>query len=263
MQAYRFIKTNSPDNIQLSEALFCQFSQSTEYLILIFTMNSFQDVLKVSGYSGLWLSPYRARWQAALFSYHVLRTKFSQLPNLTSNRFLWASKDTQPGNYEYSPSLPLHPGPRMPGPFRHPNSLCLSLGIEVSQFHLCALHLSFPSPTISSMGTLYSSVQCLPFDSYTFLTHSPCDSVLGNHILRNSLFCFHLHRAFTSLFFPTRHHVSFNPVQMGGPVLPHPVFQVCCWWWGVGLFSINHAPHLLMSIILPIPSSQWLSSFKA
>ena len=40
----------------LSRGRFCQFFQSTECLILIFTWNSFQNILWVSDCSGLWLN---------------------------------------------------------------------------------------------------------------------------------------------------------------------------------------------------------------
>lgn len=80
----------------------------------------------------------------------------------------------------------------MPGPFRHPNHLCLSLGIGVNQFHPCILLISSPSPPISSMCTLYSLAQCPSL----WLSHfiSPQSLWLGiwesYSILRNPIFCF-------------------------------------------------------------------------
>ena len=46
-----FMKFSS-ESAQLSEGLICRFSQSTEDLILIFALNSFQGVLQVNPCSG-------------------------------------------------------------------------------------------------------------------------------------------------------------------------------------------------------------------
>lgn len=45
MQESRFTKNFSQNN--LSEGLFCLFSQNTEWLTLIFALKSFQSVLQV------------------------------------------------------------------------------------------------------------------------------------------------------------------------------------------------------------------------
>ena len=50
--------------------MFCQFCPE-HWSLLISDLNSFQDVLKVSDCSGLWLNPCRGRWRLALISKHT------------------------------------------------------------------------------------------------------------------------------------------------------------------------------------------------